>query len=978
MPQLKDFQLSPPEGGAPLEALMERAERDGSVLGEDLLFRSRQGRLFHADVHVARDPRKTTEASAGFTVTLAERPEARVPELVGSPLLDCFYSLHFLALATLSPDECQWTGVNDRLLEILGYSREQLLGMTWQAVSPNKDHDNDQQHFSLLATGDCERFSCDKAFIRADGEVVRASVSVRAVRRDDGRPWAYFVVLRDIGQDGADLYAQKRLQHLQDMTIRVNQAIVRSHDCKTLVNTFCSILVQQGMFSAAWIGVWEGGDNRKLRLFALCGDDVGDIEPHKCSAEWLRKGEDSGRDNVPYMVVNELSPEEGEAHGAAEAFAAGMRSLAGFAITSGDTVTGTLNLFSTESHAFTAKTVFLLREMVHDLSVAMERLQAMAVLKAANRVVESSAVILCRWLAEPGWPVDYISANVSRWGYSAAEMMSGEKLFIQLVHPDDRERLIAEMGRHIRRKHKQFRQQYRIVTGTGKTLWIEDHSSIEYDPRGNMVRFEGALTDITDRKRHEQREAGRNRVLSLLAGGAELSVILDSLARSVELEDPEVLCDITLVDEGRHRLVPGAAPSLDADFQQAVSEQSGKDILGPGALLINKRQVIISADIQSDPRWADYRDLALARGLASCWSVPVLSSQGDVLGSFNLFHRRIHTPSESEIRSMREFANLAAIAIERTQNLQTLEESAERWHFALEAAGDAVFDWNVQADTLIQSRRCGEMLGYADHEFACSRAKDWFRRVHPDDLHHARELLDRHLEGNSPHYETEHRVRGKDGGWRWILARGLVVRRDSKGSPLRMVGTISDITDRKRMEQELREMATTDHLTGLSNRRHFLDRMQDEILRMDRNPDHQAAVMMLDLDHFKHVNDTHGHSTGDTVLRHFASLVRYCLRKSDFAGRMGGEEFAVLLPDTDLQDAIALAERLRKRIARIPVRTEDLEISITVSIGITCLSSRDILPDHALQRADEALYRAKTSGRNRIDVAKVAPASGTP
>ncbi|EHQ52172.1 PAS/PAC/GAF sensor-containing diguanylate cyclase [Ectothiorhodospira sp. PHS-1] len=967
---LADFQV-PREGCALIRDLIFQAGNAGSVLVEDLLFRNGQGRLFHADVHVAGSPRNSYGASECSLVTLAERPARYSHQCAGSPWMEYFYNLHFVALGTLAPGDYRWTAVNQRLVEMLGRSRDQLLGMTWQAVSLDEGREDEVREFSRLISGNRDRFERNnRAFVRADGKVVLASVFVRVVRQKDGGPCAYLVVLQGGREEGGQVL-QQRLEQSQDMMIRVNQAIVRNHDRRALINAVCEILVGRGGFSAAWIGLWETGNAGKLRLFARAGNDVGDIEPHQCSMRWLTASENEGvrRGSTPHIVVDNLSAENARSHDAEEAMAAGMRSLARFAVTPSGMVTGTLNLFSTEPRAFSGRTVSLLQEMARDLSVALERLQAMELLKAANRVVESSAVILCRWLADPGWPVEFISATVSRWGYSASEMMSGEKLFIHLVHPDDRERLATEVERYTRQGRRQFRQQYRIVTRAGKILWVEEHSGVEYDARGKLIRFEGVLTDITERKRHEQREAGRNRVLSLLAGGAELPVILDSLARSVELEDPEVLCLITLMDETQQRMVPGAAPSLDADFQRAVSDHFGHGVVGPPACgSAGRRQILISTDIQSDPRWVGLKGPAMERGLASCWSVPIPSSQGGLLGQVSLFRRRIHSPSESEIRAIREFSTLAAIAIERTGNLQTLEENAERWRFALEAAGDGVFDWNVQADTLIQSRRCGEMLGYSRDEFACLRSEDWFQRVHPDDCHHVREHLQRHLDGNSAHYETEHRVRGRNDVWHWILARGLVVRRDPDGRPLRMVGTISDITDRKRMEQELREMATTDHLTGLANRRHFLERMREEILRMDRNPDHQAAVMMLDLDHFKRVNDTHGHSAGDTVLRHFASLLRYCLRKSDFAGRMGGEEFAVLLPDTDLQATVALAERLRKRIARIPVRADELEIPITVSIGITALSERDILPDHALQRADEALYRAKNAGRNRVEV----------
>ncbi|WP_274522022.1 sensor domain-containing diguanylate cyclase [Ectothiorhodospira lacustris] len=230
------------------------------------------------------------------------------------------------------------------------------------------------------------------------------------------------------------------------------------------------------------------------------------------------------------------------------------------------------------------------------------------------------------------------------------------------------------------------------------------------------------------------------------------------------------------------------------------------------------------------------------------------------------------------------------------------------------------------------------------------------------------EHLCSHLDGRLSHFACEHRVRTDQGGWKWILSRGLVVRRDPHGKPLRMVGTITDISERKRMEQELREMATTDYLTGLANRRHFLERVTEELARLKRDGGHQAVVLLLDLDYFKAVNDTYGHSAGDAVIRHFARLMRDCLRRMDVPGRVGGEEFSVLLPDTDIDAALHLAERLRARVAEAPVQVDHQQIPVTVSIGLTLLTQADASPYAALQRADLALYRAKDRGRNRVEV----------
>ncbi|MFA7268203.1 MAG: diguanylate cyclase [Sterolibacterium sp.] len=177
-----------------------------------------------------------------------------------------------------------------------------------------------------------------------------------------------------------------------------------------------------------------------------------------------------------------------------------------------------------------------------------------------------------------------------------------------------------------------------------------------------------------------------------------------------------------------------------------------------------------------------------------------------------------------------------------------------------------------------------------------------------------------------------------------------------------------DITERKRMEAELHEMAATDFLTGVSSRRLFISRIEMELARLQRLDRHCVSVLMIDLDRFKRINDTYGHATGDAILIHCAAIMRECLRKIDTVGRMGGEEFAILLPGTDLAAASIFAERLRLKVAETPIVQDAQTIAVTVSIGIAAMHADDAAADAALNRADDALYRAKKAGRNRLEI----------
>jgi diguanylate cyclase (GGDEF)-like protein/PAS domain S-box-containing protein len=179
-----------------------------------------------------------------------------------------------------------------------------------------------------------------------------------------------------------------------------------------------------------------------------------------------------------------------------------------------------------------------------------------------------------------------------------------------------------------------------------------------------------------------------------------------------------------------------------------------------------------------------------------------------------------------------------------------------------------------------------------------------------------------------------------------------------------------DVTERRRLDENLQTLATTDPLTDLPNRRQFLARLTEEFLRVQRLDNQPSSVLMLDLDLFKGVNDTYGHAAGDAVLQNFARLMQNSIRKIDTAGRLGGEEFAIILPGADSVAAIASAERLREIVATTPFVQNGKTIPLTVSIGVATIGSGDCNEGATLIRADHALYRAKRNGRNRVEIAE--------
>lgn len=311
------------------------------------------------------------------------------------------------------------------------------------------------------------------------------------------------------------------------------------------------------------------------------------------------------------------------------------------------------------------------------------------------------------------------------------------------------------------------------------------------------------------------------------------------------------------------------------------------------------------------------------------------------------------------------FARMLMLTLTRQRRSSAaLAVSETRFRATFEQAAIGIAHTSLDRTYLEVNQRFCEMLGYARDEII-GKPVNFF--THPDDRENNsryRELL---LSGVAGSLSAEKRYVRRDGSAIWV-SRTVSLVRDPAGEPLYFMRVVVDITERKRLEEELRELAATDMLTGLPNRRAFMARLEEEHARLRRFDSQQAAVLMLDLDHFKRVNDTWGHAAGDAVLRGVAAVINAQIREIDLCSRLGGEEFAVLLTGATPPAAREFAERLLRKIAQGTVRHEGEEITVTASIGVTALRATDDTADAALLRADRALYRAKEAGRDRVEI----------
>jgi len=277
--------------------------------------------------------------------------------------------------------------------------------------------------------------------------------------------------------------------------------------------------------------------------------------------------------------------------------------------------------------------------------------------------------------------------------------------------------------------------------------------------------------------------------------------------------------------------------------------------------------------------------------------------------------------------------------------------------------------WNFQTNIVTFNPLKVTKLGYDIKDIPERPDYQYFtEKLHPEDYEVAMTAMREHLNGSKSVYETEYRIKTKDGKWRWYYDLGKITKRDEEGKPLLVAGIVFDITERKELQNKLEEqnellekLATIDELTKLLNRRTVYRKLKYEMDRAQRykNP---LSIMMIDIDHFKQVNDNYGHMRGDDVLREVAATISRGVRRTDIPGRYGGEEFLVIFPNSNLDESLVVAERIRVGVSELKY---DDDLSVTISCGVKTYEGETI--EELLRKADEKLYEAKEQGRNRVN-----------
>lgn len=528
------------------------------------------------------------------------------------------------------------------------------------------------------------------------------------------------------------------------------------------------------------------------------------------------------------------------------------------------------------------------------------------------------------------WDWDVQSGRIScdaHWfemlGHPANAFPVTQEGWLALLHPEDREEVWLQVSASLG-SELGFSVNYRMARADGSWLWVESRGKTVSFAAGEPLRVVGTQTDISARVAAEE---------AVVAAARHRMALLDHIAAGVFVASPErIILEVSA--RGAEMFGYRQEELLGQSFRRLhVDQGSFARFATAYDKLLEHGQVREEWPLRckdGQQRWAS---------LYGTWLEP---------GSPHVIWTILDTDYQHQMQ-------------------EALRASRKRLEVIIDQfPGGLLVEDEYRRIVLVNHAFC-HLFGLEEHpegvvgeNFSSCVARIRSAFSHPE---HFEWQLQELGEGLTP-------ALGRELG----LADGRTLERDyqpivEQGRFLGRLWVFRDVTKQKNQARELKRLASVDSLTGLANRRIFLERLELEMARIQRYELGETSLLMLDLDHFKLINDSHGHGVGDQVLQQFGHLLQSHLRRTDLAGRVGGEEFAVLLPGTGLEGAVELAERLRQSLAGQPLVVDLAELRVTVSVGVTLLAHPGDSATQALARADQGLYRAKQAGRDRVEVA---------
>lgn len=652
--------------------------------------------------------------------------------------------------------------------------------------------------------------------------------------------------------------------------------------------------------------------------------------------------------------------------------------------------------------------------------------------------------------------------------------------WLAIIHANDRAEVMNKLNEALY-SEQLFEVEYRTAHALGHWMWLHVRGQIvEHDAAGNAIFAVGTAMDITQRKHLEIASESERHILELLAKNMPLSMFLNALAAHYESLCEQVRCSILLLDMSSKYLQTIVAPSLPDSYAEQLRQREIGPLVGSCGAAAYKRELTLVDDTRTDPRWESFQTLVTDHGLRTAWAVPIIATDGKVLGTFVMYASTPRTIHNDELSALRRAAHFATLAVERAYTEQMLLQNKEilKRAQAVGQTGSWVID--LYSNALEWSDETYRIFGIPVKQPV--NLDRFINCIHPDDQAMVIAAWQAALHGEK--YDIEHRILVGD-SVRHVRERAEI-ERNADNQPLRGIGTVQDITERhqtqeqmqmlaqaveqsynavlitdldaniqyanasflqtsgyareevigqnprifkshktppavyanlwshlaegkawrgelvnrrkdgseyyestmispvrqadghitnylaikedltrlKTAEENVQQLSNYDSLTGLPNRNLLMERVQQSIARAQYT--HQSfAILFLDLDHFKNINDTLGHRVGDALLLELSNRLQCTIRREDTLSRSGGDEFVLLLPDISAEDAAFVAEKLLLALSQT-CHIQQQDLVVTGSIGIAMYPEDGGNFDTLAQSADVAMYRAKQSGRNAV------------
>ncbi len=841
-------------------------------------------------------------------------------------LLRKFYDLPFVGMALTSPESKRWLQCNDRLCEMLGYSREELVHLTWAEITHPDDLDADVAEFERVMRGDSEGYSIDKRFIRKDGAVVLTTLDVKSLRRADGTVEFFISTINDITERQHAAEQIRRLNRLYRVLSNINQIIVRRKEPAWMLREACQIAVRDGGFCMVWIGLvhLKTGQVRPVAHAGQVGDylektHITLVGPHSegPSGTALRTGQ--------VVVCNDIAQDPRMALWRERALALGCHASIALPLAVQGAVRGVLNLYASEAGFFDAEEITLLEELANDVAFALEVAETDVARLKAEQALHESRERFRRAVEEAPFPI--------------------------MLHAEDGEVLT------LNRAWTEISGYTRADIPT-----IADWTGSAYGERQQAVRAViDQLYDLQQRKTQ----------------GEYQITCKDGSQRDWEFSS----VGLGSLADGRRIAMSMAADVTERNWAMTAlrqREQQYRQLFeaNPHPMWVYDLETL---------RFLAVNDVAIAhygfsRDEFLAMTITGISPPGEIPRLWeNIARARSHTLDEAGVWKHRkkdgalidveitahvlEFAGRQAevvLAHDVTERLRA-EEALCQAAIVFDNTREGITITDADERILRVNRAFCELTGYTEAEVQ-GRTPRLLHSGRQSETFYAALWADLRETG---YWQGEIWNQRKNGEvYPELLSISAVKNAD--GVITHYVGVFADLSQIKASEERLDFLAHHDPLTGLPNRLLLSARLQHSI-DVARRDGGTLALLVMDLDRFKDVNDSYGHSAGDVLLQQVAERLVHRLRGADTVTRLGGDEFAVLLEDlAQPRDATRVALDIINLLSEPWHLAHGAEVRLGASLGISLFPEHGQTAEELLQQADAALYQAKNEGRGRF------------